>query len=212
MHAMYVDAHCSVGRIGSVVGVTDRVVKKSLRAVGIELRTPSGGGRRFPQLDDAEFLVRELAGTGQSLRDVSRSLGCSEQSVRDAVMREPAATLLKEAGWTMGWPQGKARPGRPPNELMPTDEQMVELVQELAGGGWVSMVELRDAAGLSNGQYRAVKRKLLELESAGRIETAMVQRERGFKPGLAARPARVAAATHGSAIASTPTEEGGVGG
>lgn len=174
LRALYIDARCSVNRISAIAGCSDAEVRAALLRHGMAMRDPSEGSR-WPQRGDRDWMVERLVNQKHTLRDVARELGCSEQTVGDAV-REPAmAEALRAAGWDPVSNARAARGGlsvrnRISDAMVLAAVERIERTGECATTARVA-TELRlDEAG-----RRALYRRLRELCAQGALRAEPVK-------------------------------------
>jgi hypothetical protein len=188
--AMYIDARCSIQRMGCVLGVADFTIKTALLDAGIALRINAADQPRFPKLRDDEYLFDALVTRGLCLREIGREVGCAEQTVNDAVRRPSIALRLAAANWKPGRSANRTRTGRPTSLPFPNDETIVEIAARLAGDDWAAETAIRAEAGLTESQHHSFRRKCAELVVAGHLEMARMQLSPRHRQRVVYRPAR----------------------
>jgi hypothetical protein len=183
LRAMYIDAHCSVNKIGAVVGATDAEVTSALRGAGLTLREP--GPTRWPQLTDPEFMVNALVARKMFLREVARELGCSEQTVGKATRHPEVAAALAAAGWTNGWPTSRVNPGQS-RRVLPADQNFLTALGA-AGPDFMTRDQVADALGITGNNNAGVGRVLEKLATKGLVERTQLRRGGRGRPPWAYR-------------------------
>lgn len=192
LSAMYVDARCSIHRIGCVVGAADLVVKRALIAAGIELRKDAADKQRFADLRDPDYMFDALVTRGLFLREVAREVGCAEQTVSGALKSPEIKATLEAAGWTPGWPAHREHVGQTPHIPFPSDDEIVKTARHGTMNGWAEMGAMRAASGLTDGQYHSFRSKCDELVAKGLLETSRVKFQLRGRPSVAYRATKSA--------------------
>lgn len=165
LKTLYVNGHFSISHIGSQCGATDAEVRRALAAAGIAERRP--GTRRFPQLADPAWLVEQLVRNKMTMRGVSRVVGCSEQTVRSAVLTEPVQEALTAAGWDKDANAASARRdgARRDGSSSPADTELLNAVAAAGDGAVIEEI----AAQLPGVEYQTLRRHLNRLVENGQL-------------------------------------------
>lgn len=91
------EAGMNAGDIGGRYGVSPQTVIRRLKRAGVTIRTSKDWAKGSPPFPMDEDRLRELAARGMSTREMAPELGCSEECVRQRMIRLGIARLPAKA-------------------------------------------------------------------------------------------------------------------